>query len=326
MSGKSQANATHGQPGLAVSAQAVLPVDWRKVGFQAVVLGALLAVLYWHVLRVLVQKWMTMPDWSHGFLIPVFSLYYLHMQRHRFPAGLQRTGYLGVLVLLAAFALYVDSTLWHQFSYLHSVSLVIAIFGVVYLVCGWPTARWAWFGVAFLFFALPLPGAIYERMTMPLQQIASVVATLLLNVLPGMDAEAENIVITYLYNGREGALNVEQACSGIRLMMAFVSLGVAMAFVSERPLWHRMVMILSCIPIAIFCNMVRVTTTGLFVVFGRDDLAKGVPHMLLGLSMLLIAFGLFSSISHVLGHLFVEAPAGAAGEPVPATAPQEREA
>jgi hypothetical protein len=71
----------------------------------------------------------------------------------------------------------------------------------------------------------------------------------------------------------------------------------------------------------VFCNIVRVTTTGLFVVFGRQDLARGTPHMLLGLGMLAVAFSLYGGLSYVLNHLFVEDTAddqsqfATAGEP-----------
>jgi exosortase/archaeosortase family protein len=92
----------------------------------------------------------------------------------------------------------------------------------------------------------------------------------------------------------------------MRLMMTMSALGVAMAFVNERPMWQRLVMILACIPIAVLCNIIRVTTTGFFVVFGREDLARGVWHTLLGLAMLAIAFSLYGAISYVLSHLFVE--------------------
>ncbi len=286
---------------------AAQPIDWAKTGFQAAVVGALLVVLFWNVLQTLLYKWQNMGDWSHGFLIPVFSLYYLYLQKDRLPTWSVRASYGGLVVLLAAFGIYVYSTAIAPFSYLQSVSLVLAIVGVVYMLCGWAVTRWAWFAIAFLVFALPLPGGMYEQITTPLQRIASAVGAVLLKTVPDLETEAANVTISYYYRGREGELNVDQACSGIRLMMAFAALGVAMAFVSERRLWHRMVMVLSCVPIAIFCNMVRVTTTGLFVVFGKEDWARGHYHTMLGLSMLPIAFALFGAVSYVLNHLFVEA-------------------
>ncbi len=88
--------------------------------------------------------------------------------------------------------------------------------------------------------------------------------------------------------------------------MAFVTLGVAMAYLGDRPTWQRLVMVFACVPIAIFCNTIRVTTTGLFFVYGHEDLARGTPHQLLGFAMLALALGSFSLLGYVLSHLFVE--------------------
>ena len=98
----------------------------------------------------------------------------------------------------------------------------------------------------------------------------------------GLYTEAQAVVIDYVMPGRPpGQLNVEEACSGMRLMMAFVTLGVAMAYLRDRPAWQRIVMVLSCVPIAVFCNSIRVTTTGLLHVHGRQELAAGTAHQLL---------------------------------------------
>jgi exosortase/archaeosortase family protein len=86
-----------------------------------------------------------------------------------------------------------------------------------------------------------------------------------------------------------------------------VTLGLAMAYLGQRPLWQRVIMVLSCIPIALFCNAIRVTTTGCIHVFEYKSLASGTPHELLGLAMLPIALGLFALVGYVLRNLFVEA-------------------
>ena len=194
-----------------------------------------------------------------------------------------------------------------RIDYPKSVSLVLSILGVVLMVCGWVWTRWSWFAILFLAFALPVPQRLYVQVTMPLRYIAADVSASVLNAsLKDMDAVPKGALVEYSYEGKAGSLDIEQACSGIRLLMTMMALGVAMAFVSDRPLWHRQVMILACIPISILCNIIRVTATGFMVVFGRDDLARGFPHTMLGLGMLFIAFSLFGSISYVLNHLFVE--------------------
>lgn len=277
---------------------------------QAVILGGILLFHYWHVVDRLVTIWLHNGDWSHGFIIPFFGLYYLYLRRDRMPRGVDDGGLFprvaGAALMVVAFLLYVYCTL-AKIEYPKSVALVISLMGMVMLVCGWAYARWSWFAVLFLFFALPLPTRLYVQMTMPLRFIAAQVsATMLSATIPGMEAERVGAVVEYFYDGRVGSLDIEQACSGIRLLMTMTALGVAMAFVSERPLWHRLVMILACVPIAILCNIIRVTTTGYLVVLGYDDLARGFWHTMLGLGMLFIAFGLYGGISTVLNHLVVE--------------------
>ena len=107
-------------------------------------------------------------------------------------------------------------------------------------------------------------------------------------------------------------MGVAQACSGMRLLMAFCALGVAMAYLSDRPWWHRLIMVAACVPIAIFCNMLRVTITGLIHIHWSPEYAQGTAHTILGLVMLFVAFGLFSGILYILNNLFVEDPETAA--------------
>jgi exosortase len=282
----------------------------RAMTVQVVILAVILGAHYRHVIERLVMIWSRNGDWSHGFIIPLFSLYYLYLQRHRMPVGLQDRGIASRLVgaglLVLAFTVYVYCTL-SRIEYPKSVALVMSVMGVVLMTCGWPWARWSWFAVAFLLFALPLPTRLYVQLTMPLRFIAAQVSAAMLSLLPEMEAEARGTVVDYIYQGRVGMpLDIERACSGIRLLITMMALGVAMAFVSERPLWHRLVMILSCVPIAVFCNIIRVTSTGFMVVLGREELARGFWHTMLGLGMLFIAFSLYGGISYVLNHLLVE--------------------
>lgn len=291
---------------------------------QAVILAALLAIQYRHVINGLQYQWRTNGDWSHGFLIPFFSLYYLYTQRHRIPLSLPDRSWIarltGAGIILLSFALLVAAILYKT-EYPKRVALVLSILGVVLMTCGYPLARWSWFAVAFLVFALPLPERLYVQLTMPLRFIAAQISAPLLGVVfgSGMTAEANGATVDWMMQlpdggMKAGTLDIEQACSGIRLMMTMMALGVAMAFMSERSMWQRLVMVLACVPIAIFCNIIRVTTTGVFYVTGHEDLARGFWHTMLGLGMLMIAFSLYGAISfvlrqgipYVMNHLFVE--------------------
>jgi len=168
--------------------------------------------------------------------------------------------------------------------------------------------RVVWFPISFLVMAIPLPDQYYVKLTMPLRKLASEVATVLLGLLPNLETESSGVVIEFFNaaTGNTGVLNVEEACSGMRLMMAFVTLGLAMAYLGQRPNWQRVIMVLCCVPIALFCNIIRVSVTGIIHVYDIESLASGTPHELLGLAMLPVALGLFALVGWVLKNLFVE--------------------
>jgi exosortase len=284
------------------------PAGWWRAGILAV----LFVLVYHQTIRTLLfQKWMTDGNWSHGFLIPVFSLYFLSIRREELARSVRaeaRPSYLGAVVLAASLALYLLSAWWLRMGYPQALSIVGAIFGLTLLFGGSKVMRIAWFPILFLVLAIPLPDSLYREITMPLRQLASYLAALVLPILvPGLHAEAQAVVIDYVMPGKPpGLLNVEDACSGMRSTMAFVTLGVAIAYLGDRPAWQRVVMVLFCVPIALVCNTIRVVITGWLHVTGHEEWARGTPHQLLGMAMFGVALGLYLLLGVVLQHLFVE--------------------
>ena len=282
----------------------VPPKTWVRMAVVAILLGAVYWATIWNHL---VKRWMNDGNWSHGWLVPVFSLYLLGTQRDRLAAVIPRANYLGAVVLVFSLGLYFVTSWWWPMVYPQIVSIIGSILGLTLLLGGWPLMRVAWFPIMFLLFAMPLPQGLYVELTLRLRALASMLAAAIMPLFAsGLYTEAQSVVIDYDFRGRSGHLNVEEACSGMRLLMAFLTLGVAMAYLGNRAMWQRVIMVLCCIPIALICNTIRVTTTGLLFVYERNDLAQGTPHQLLGISMLVIAFGLFAFVGYLLNHLFLE--------------------
>ncbi|MCP4711023.1 MAG: exosortase/archaeosortase family protein, partial [Planctomycetes bacterium] len=148
---------------------------------------------------------------------------------------------------------------------------------------------------------------IHTKISTPMREIASFITALILNVLPQIDAESANVVIFGTYQGKPfNSLNVADACSGMRLLRAFVALGVAMAYLEYRPLHHRIVLLLSTVPIAILCNIIRVLLTGIIHIYIGEEYATGTLHTLLGMVMLLLAFGLYGLLAWMMEAMFIE--------------------
>ena len=58
-------------------------------------------------------------------------------------------------------------------------------------------------------------------------------------------------------------LAVAEACSGIRSLISLLALGTVFAYFTKKLFWQRAVLILTCLPIAISVNALRVTATGI---------------------------------------------------------------
>jgi len=73
-----------------------------------------------------------------------------------------------------------------------------------------------------------------------------------------------------------------------------------------RPIWQRIILLASTIPIAIFCNIVRVTATGFIYILIHPKYAQGLYHDLLGMAMLPLAFALYGFLAWFMSNLFIE--------------------
>jgi exosortase len=308
---------------------------WGEIGLHGfgkiVILGGLLGFLFRGEIERVVRLWVTDPNWSHGFLIPLFSLYFVGRKKREIlnleyapdpllellrgrrplplPPGQTRANYWGLLFLLLVLAFYAFNVVSPAgYAYLRPISMIAAVGAVVLFLGGWRLIRHTWLPMAFFVFAIPLPRRYYVGLTLPMRHLSAVVATALLNVIPDLDATTSGAVIEIVYKGQrlEPALNVAEACSGMRLLMAFLALGVAMAYLHDRPRWQRAILLLSTVPIAVLCNIIRVTATGFLYVQVDPKYTQGVYHDMLGLAMLPLAFGFYGLLAWFLASLFVE--------------------
>jgi exosortase len=186
--------------------------------------------------------------------------------------------------------------------------MIGALGAVVLFLGGWPLLKITWLPVTYLLFAIPVPVGYLRLATTPMRQWAATAATAMLNLVPKLEATVTGVLIEIVYRGKhiEPKLDIAEACSGMRLLMAFLALGVAMAYLHYRPIWQRLVLLASTIPIAILCNIVRVTSTGFIHVLIGPEYSQGIYHDLLGMAMLPLAFGLYGLLAWFMSNLMVD--------------------
>jgi exosortase len=245
----------------------------------------LLLAMFWPNVTHFVHVWATDENYSHGFLVPLISLYFANEAARRGRVEASPGVATGVVLIVAAI-LGRLATVVVPVGFVGDFSLLIGLAGIVALIFGRGTAARYAFPLFFLVFMVPLPVALYARIASPLQLAVSQVATALLN-LTGIPALCEGNMITLPGDNR---MFVAEACSGMRQLTGFLALTTAWAYLVARPPWYRVVLILSSIPIAMTANIVRVTITGEITYRVDPRFASGAFHTAEGL--LMMAFGL----------------------------------
>ena len=290
-------------------------LGWAVLNVSTYIKTGIIAVLLWYLFRDEIDKvvfrWVNDSSWSHGFLIPLFSLYFLNQYKKQILAVKPQRSYLGLFLLLCCIVFYPLNIVHFQVGYFTPMTVIATLGAIVLFLCGWGIIRHTWLPICYLVFAIPLPGRLYREITIPMRQLASQIATFLLNLVPDMQATASGVIIDVIYKGvkLDPSLNVAEACSGMRLLMAFVALGVAMAYLHYRPIWQRIVLLCSTIPIAILCNVVRVTITGFIYILWDPKYAQGIYHDVLGMLMLPLAFGMYGGLAWFMANIFEEGEA-----------------
>lgn len=288
----------------AVATNAAWRIDFgRGAQLKAALVAVLFLATFYNTLYMLAYVWWNQPaDWGHGWIIPAFSAYFVYMHWDRIRATPIRHTWVGLALLVAALAFYWINLWALRVGYFQSIGMLLCLLGIVIFLCGLPVLRHVWMPWLYLFFAVPLPHGVYFGLTDPLRQLAASAATIAMRVT-GLQLERAGSTLEYVYQGVRGKLEVADACAGMRSTITLCALGVAVAFLSERPWWQRLVMIASCVPIAILANFVRVTTTCFLHVYVDPIYAKGTYHTLLGLASLALAFLLFNALGWILAHL-----------------------
>jgi len=272
------------------------------------VLAGLFALLNLWQFRRLVGEWLHDPNWSHGFLIPLFSLYLIYSRREELLGARRRVCLWGLPIFVGGIVLSLLGFYPIRTIYASNLAMVMTLLGLVLYLGGPGVMRYAWVPIVYLALAMPIPQMIYTQIATPLQNLAAAASTGVLDLL-GVQVEttASNLKILSR-SGHEYSLTVAEACSGMRSLLAYVALGVAWAYIEARPLWQRVVLVLATVPVAVLLNIVRVTFTSWMYVIDKPELGQKFMHEFMGMLMLVPALALLWGLSALLANLFVEEP------------------
>lgn len=274
------------------------PVRRPTLLASAALITGVVVWAYWIAFAEIADRWASDPQYSHGFLVPLFAGYLLWSRRAMLAGSELAPCWWGVGLVAAGAALRMAGHVFYQ-PWLDAGSLLIVLAGLTAAVGGRRTLLWAGPAILFLAFMIPLPHRFQTLLGGSLQRVATVASTYALQTR-GVPAVAEGNVILLSETG----LGVVEACSGLTMLVTFFALAAAVALLARRGWVERLVVFLSAVPIAVMANVVRITVTGLLFEASRSDLARAVFHDLAGWLMMPLALMVLIGELYFLGRAF----------------------
>ncbi len=263
----------------------------------SLLIGGLVIFLYQEVIWGMGSDWNDNPDYSHGFLVPFLSVYFIwerwDVLTEETPSpsmwgmGLLIIGLLSLVVGLIGAELYVQRA-----------SLIVVLSGLVLLILGWKYLWLLSLPIGFLVFMIPLPAIVVNTIAFPLQLFAAETATFCLFSL-GIPVLREGNLIMLAHT----TLEVAEACSGLRSLLSLLALGTVYGYFSQNVLWKRWMLVILSIPIAIVANAARVSGTGILAHYFGEEAAEGFYHTMEGWLVFVVAFVLLFLCGTILGKI-----------------------
>ncbi len=233
-------------------------------------------------------------DYTHGWLIAPVSLWLVWTRRKDIAAAEKSVSRIGLAVVILALLLHWFGAKAQQ-TRLSLAALVLLLWAVPFYLYGWGVAKQLIFPCSYLIFCIPLN--FLDSFTFPLRIFSTSVSTALLN---GLGIPVLRKGSTFTIEGVESNFEVEEACSGIRSMLAMTALTAVYAYLTQKTLTKKWILFLSCIPLAVIGNTARIVTVALVAkAFGRE-LAVGLYHDYSGYVFFSVAIGCMVAVGSLL--------------------------
>ena len=255
--------------------------------------------IFWIGLVSLAEAWST-PEYSHGPIIPLISLYLFLRELRRAPqilAGDRVLRWPGLLVIAVAMTLALLGNL-ARIPDIVTYAMILWVGGVVLVVFGWTRGIRHQLPVLHLIFMLPLPQFVQWKLTIFLQWVSSELGVWLVS-LAGVSVYLEgNVIDLGVYK-----LQVAEACSGLRYLFPILSFSYLFSILYRGPLWHKAVLLLAAAPLTVVMNSVRIAVIGILVNSYGIEQAEGFIHFFEGWVIFLLCIAILFAMAIALQRL-----------------------
>lgn len=237
---------------------------------------------YWPTITDLFKEWQRDDDYSAGQLVPLTALFLVWHERKRLRSCLPSPCWWWGIALLIVAQTSRTFGLLFMYESAERYSLVLTIAALTLLVAGRQIFRRVFWILLFLLLMVPLPGRIHNLISGPLQNIATTGSVFLLEAFGTKVSQHGNVV---MLNGQT-LMAVEEACSGLRMLTAFIIVAAFIAYMIKRSRRQKAFLLLSSIPVAVMCNIFRLCITAVLFMLVSTEAAEKFFHDFAGIVMM----------------------------------------
>ncbi|NIA12124.1 MAG: exosortase [Nitrospiraceae bacterium] len=267
-----------------------------------VLISALLSILYFRTFIWLVNSWLTDPYYLHGFLIPIICGFIAWQNIREGNKGGMEEDKLnpepvkpGIYIVAFGIALHTFSVIKLS-PFLSALSFLVTASGLILYFYGKPLMRSFLFPISFFIFAIPLPFVFLEKVAYSLQSLSAYYPALFIGML--------GIPVTRI--GADIQLNdasffIGLPCSGMNSIIALLALTTVFVYILRCPVYKKIVVLSVAIPIAIFANILRITSLLLIANAYGAEIADRFFHALFSPLLFIIAFIFLIFVSILIG-------------------------
>jgi exosortase len=258
-----------------------------------VIILVLVILLFSSTISWLVFNWLNNSYYSHGFLVPLVSGFFLWRKRDVFARDRRNPGNLGLLVLGISLVAFLVAQVWQAY-HISAVALIVLLSGLALYFLGVQATRRIAFPLAFLLCMVPLP--FINRMSPALESFTASTSTAAVSLL-GIPAVNHGSQIQL----QDSSFVVGAACSGLNSTVALATLVVIFVYVLEGSYLAKSVLLALAVPIALVANLFRVSSLlGIAHFFGAE-VGMRYFHDYSSPVLFLLAFGLLILVSRLVG-------------------------
>lgn len=261
----------------------------------SILLFLLFIVLYSPIFPGLYHLWIEDSNNSHGLLVPIISLVLIWKKSKKINWENLKSSNIGLFVLGVSLVFYFIGYAG-GIGVLPRLTIVSTLIGLVIFNLGLNIFSRLAFPLLFLFFMVPVPVSIVLLVSFPLQLIATKISAFIIGDLLSIPVFREGNMLYFVNT----SLEVAEACSGIRSLVAYLMLGFLFAYLMNGSIKRRSILVLSTVPLAFFANLLRVTATGILAHFFGNMVARGFLHEFSGMAIFAFGFILLFVLYYVL--------------------------